>query len=138
MDTVSYYHLPYEAYKSLERQMKKFSETTHVATPGPFYHKSIRLRITPTFIIEFHGPNVRGKGEAVPADEREVARKRELGEDLINYVTSIFTEIAGASETERQPDGESLRLMEVKAMARQALQEIKHRDSDASTRNRHD
>ena len=59
-NTVAYFHLDHEAYKSLERQMKEFRETTHTATPGPFYHKSIRLTITPTLIIEFHGPNVRG------------------------------------------------------------------------------
>ena len=60
MSTVVYFHLDYEAYKELEQQMRKFAETTHTNTPGPFYHKSIRLRINPTMIIEFHGPNVRG------------------------------------------------------------------------------
>lgn len=60
MSAVAYFHLDHEAYKNLERQMKEFRETTHTATPGPFYHKSIRLRITPELIIEFHGPNVRG------------------------------------------------------------------------------
>ena len=60
MSTVAYFHLDYEAYKELEQQMRKFAETTHTNTPGPFYHKSIRLRINPTMIIEFHGPNVRG------------------------------------------------------------------------------
>ena len=58
---VAYMHLDYESYKELEKQMRVFAETTHINTPGPFYHKSIRLRISPDFIIEFHGPNVRGE-----------------------------------------------------------------------------
>lgn len=56
-----YVHLSYEDYKALEQQMKKFEETTHTSTPGPFYHKSIRLRISPDMVMEFHGPNVRGE-----------------------------------------------------------------------------
>lgn len=66
MANVGYFHLDYEAYKELERQMREFKETVHTNTPGPFYHKSIRLRIAPDFVLEFHGPNVRGeetKGE---------------------------------------------------------------------------
>lgn len=61
--TVIYTHLSYENYKELEQQMKTFSETTHISTPGPFYHKAIRLKITPTLTMEFHGPNVRGQGD---------------------------------------------------------------------------
>lgn len=61
MNTVCYFHLDYEAYKSLEAQMRAYAETTHTSTPGPFYHKSIRLKINPQMIIEFHGPNVRGQ-----------------------------------------------------------------------------
>jgi len=57
--TVMYIQLDYEDYKSLEAQMKEFNEQTHVSTPDPFYHKSIRLRIDETTIMEFHGPNVR-------------------------------------------------------------------------------
>lgn len=60
---VIYTHLTYEQYKALEEQMRAFSETTHIATPGPFYHKSIRLKITDSLIMEFHGPNVRGETE---------------------------------------------------------------------------
>ena len=60
MNTVAYFHLDYEAYKNLEKQMRAYAETIHTATPGPFYHKSIRLQINPQMIIEFHGPNVRG------------------------------------------------------------------------------
>lgn len=41
-------------------QLRDFAETTHTSTPGPFYHKSIRLKIDDNLIIEFHGPNVRG------------------------------------------------------------------------------
>lgn len=59
--TVAYFHLTYEDYKALEAQMRRFEETTHTNTPGPFYHKSIRLKIDPSLIIEFHGPNVRGE-----------------------------------------------------------------------------
>jgi len=59
--TVAYLHLTYEDYKDLENQMKLYKETIHTTTPGPFYHKSIRLKVGPNFIIEFHGPNVRGK-----------------------------------------------------------------------------
>jgi hypothetical protein len=58
--TVAYFHLTYEDYRRLEKQMRDFAETTHTSTPGPFYHKSIRLKIDDNLIIEFHGPNVRG------------------------------------------------------------------------------
>ena len=58
--TVAYFHLTYEDYRGLEKQMREFAETTHTSTPGPFYHKSIRLKIDDNLIIEFHGPNVRG------------------------------------------------------------------------------
>lgn len=61
METCLYLHLPYEDYKRLEEQMKKFVETVHTSTPGPFYHKSIRLRVNENTVLEFHGPNVRGK-----------------------------------------------------------------------------
>lgn len=63
--TVAYLQLSYEDYKCLEKQMRAFAETTHVSTPGPFYHKSIRLQISPDLIIEFHGPTVRGMEEEV-------------------------------------------------------------------------
>jgi hypothetical protein len=59
--TVAYFHLAYEDYKRLEKQMREFPETTHTSVPGPFYHKSVRLVIDQNFIIEFHGPNVRGE-----------------------------------------------------------------------------
>lgn len=59
--SVVYTHLTYEDYKSLEQQMKQFAETAH-RTEGGFYHKSIRLKITPTLIMEFHGPMVGGYG----------------------------------------------------------------------------
>ena len=61
--TVAYFHLTYEDYKNLEQQMRQFAETTHTSTPGPFYHKSIRLRIDENLIVEFHGPNVMGEGK---------------------------------------------------------------------------
>lgn len=59
--TVAYIHLTYESYKNLEKQMIAFHETTHTSTPGPFYHKSIRLEIDENLIMEFHGPSVRGE-----------------------------------------------------------------------------
>jgi len=62
--TVAYFHLTYEDYKNLEAQMRAFAETVHTATPGPFYHKSIRLRVNGELIVEFHGPNVRGEEKA--------------------------------------------------------------------------
>ena len=60
--TVQYIHLTYEDYKGLEMQMKKFAETSHTTEPG-FYHKAIRLVITPDLVFEFHGPLVKA-GEA--------------------------------------------------------------------------
>ncbi len=56
---VQYIHLIYEDYKNLEEQMKKFAETSHTTEPG-FYHKAIRLQVTPDLTMEFHGPLVRG------------------------------------------------------------------------------
>ena len=61
MAAVQYTHLSYEDYKKLEEQMKNFKETTH-KSEGGFHHKSIRLRITEGFIMEFHGPLVGGYG----------------------------------------------------------------------------
>jgi len=60
-------HLPYEAYKSLEEQMKSFKETTHTTTGG-FYHRSVRLVVNNDLIIEFHGPLVGGYGHN-PGDQ---------------------------------------------------------------------
>jgi hypothetical protein len=62
MSNVIYMQLTYEDYKALEQQMKTFAETTHTSTPGPFYHKSIRLKVSDSLVMEFHGPNVRGQG----------------------------------------------------------------------------
>ncbi len=58
---VQYTHLSYEEYKSIQKQMKVFEETTHKSTGG-FYHKSIRLVVSDGFIMEFHGPLVGGYG----------------------------------------------------------------------------
>jgi len=65
--SVMYMHLPYEAYKSLEEQMKSFKETTHTTTGG-FYHRSVRLVVNNDLIIEFHGPLVGGYGHN-PGDQ---------------------------------------------------------------------
>jgi hypothetical protein len=59
--SVIYMHISYEHYKELERQMREFNETTHKSTGG-FYHKSIRLKIDDSTIVEFHGPLVGGYG----------------------------------------------------------------------------
>ena len=59
--SVVYVHLSYEDYKHLEEQMRKFAETAHTSTGG-FYHKSIRLRVSDDFVMEFHGPLVGGYG----------------------------------------------------------------------------
>lgn len=56
---VQYIHLDYEAYKSLEEQMRAFRDTLH-KTEGGFYHKSIRLRVGSDLVMEFHGPLVGG------------------------------------------------------------------------------
>ena len=59
--TVQYIHLSYEDYKNLEKQMTEFAETTHTTTgQGNFYHKAIRVQVTPGLMMEFHGPLVRG------------------------------------------------------------------------------
>jgi len=58
---VQYMHLDYESYKALEEQMRAFKETTHKTTDG-FYHKSIRLKLGPDLIVEYHGPLVGGYG----------------------------------------------------------------------------
>ena len=60
--TVLYTSLSYDDYKQLEKQMRKFSETTPTTEPA-FYHKSIRLKINPELTIEFHGPLVRAGEE---------------------------------------------------------------------------
>lgn len=59
--SVIYMHLQYEEYKELERQMRAFAETSHKSTGG-FYHKSIRLKLNESTILEFHGPLVGGYG----------------------------------------------------------------------------
>ena len=58
MENSLYMQVGYEEYKRIETQMKLFPETVHRSTGG-FYHKSIRIQITPTMVIEFHGPLVR-------------------------------------------------------------------------------
>lgn len=59
--TCIYMSLAYEDYKQIEQQMKDFRETTHTGTPGPFYHKSIRIRVTNDLMLELHGPTVKGR-----------------------------------------------------------------------------
>ena len=71
--TVQYIHLTYEQYKGLERQMRAFAETSH-RSEGGFYHKSIRLRIDESLIMEFHGPLVGGYGHT---NAPEIAASKE-------------------------------------------------------------
>lgn len=57
-----YTYLTYEQYKELEKQLNRpfeTLETTHEEMPGPFYHKSVRLKVGDV-TFEFHGPSVRG------------------------------------------------------------------------------
>lgn len=56
--TVMYVQLDYEAYKSMEEQMRAFREAVCTSTGG-FYHKAIRLKISNDLILEFHGPLVK-------------------------------------------------------------------------------
>jgi hypothetical protein len=58
---VMYMHISYEQYKKVETAMREFKETSHTTTGG-FYHKSIRMEITPDFVMEIHGPLVGGYG----------------------------------------------------------------------------
>ena len=75
--SVMYLHLDYEDYKSLEQQMREFKETSHKSTGG-FYHKSIRIKIQDSLVIEFHGPLVGGYGHLEPL---EPGSKKELYEE---------------------------------------------------------
>lgn len=61
--SVQYIHLSYEGFKEFERQCREFNETTH-KTEGGFYHKSLRIRLGPDLIMEFHGPLVGGYGHS--------------------------------------------------------------------------
>lgn len=58
--SVLYLHLTYEHYKAFQQQCLAFAETTH-KTEGGFYHKSLRMIVDDTLIIEFHGPLVGGE-----------------------------------------------------------------------------
>lgn len=53
-----YMSLGYEDYKRIEKQMCEFNETSH-RSEGGFYHKSIRIKITDSMVLEFHGPLVK-------------------------------------------------------------------------------
>ena len=54
-----YMNLNYEEYKSLEKQMKEFPETSH-GKGTDYYHHSVRLKIG-SMNLEFHGPNVKAR-----------------------------------------------------------------------------
>ena len=55
-----YMRLTYEQYKKLEQQLARFKEmeTIHRSVDGA-YHKSYRLQITDSLILEFMGPLVK-------------------------------------------------------------------------------
>lgn len=55
-----YMRLNYEQYKSVENQLRRFNEleTTHKTVDGG-YHKSFRLHVTDSLVIEFMGPLVK-------------------------------------------------------------------------------
>ena len=58
-----YLQLDYDDYKSLEDQLKRWSEieTSHETTDehGRYYHKAIRLNIGDDLTLEFQGPLVK-------------------------------------------------------------------------------
>jgi len=56
--TSLYASMSHEDYKRMEKAMKEFKETTHTTETG-FYHKSIRIPLSDTSVIEFHGPIVK-------------------------------------------------------------------------------
>ena len=56
-----YLRLDYENYKALEAQLRNFAnlETTHGDKKSGTYHKSFRLKLSPTLTLELYGPDVR-------------------------------------------------------------------------------
>lgn len=64
-----YVNLSYEAYKELERQCREFKETAH-GEGTEWYHKSFRFSVAGT-TWEFHGPNVKARGERHPTQEED-------------------------------------------------------------------
>ena len=64
-----YMRLSYNEYKELEMQLRNYEslETTHITTPGTFYHKSFRIKVG-DLTIEFHGPAVKG-GIKLPEED---------------------------------------------------------------------
>lgn len=73
--TVQYLRLEYEEYKAFEDACKAFEETTHKSASG-FYHRSFRVKINESLIMEFHGPLVMaGEGEFdLPKTTKESTR----------------------------------------------------------------
>jgi len=61
---IIYIHLPYEDYKNLEEQCRKFVETKHTTSGTAFYHKAFRVKVNDGLIMEFHGPLVGGPTQA--------------------------------------------------------------------------
>ncbi len=55
-----YFRMTHEQYKQLEHQLANFKqmETTHRTVEGG-YHKSWRLQVTETLLIEFQGPLIK-------------------------------------------------------------------------------
>ena len=101
---IQYVHLTYEEYKNLEKQMRKFNETSHTSEGG-FYHKSIRLKITNDLLMEFHGPLVGGYGH------NEIKNKRSQHKRLMHVCShgkahSAYCQECADETNEELPDEE--------------------------------
>lgn len=72
-----YMRLTYEQYKKLEDQLVRWKEveTTHRTVEGG-YHKSLRLEITDTLIIEFQGPLLKSP---LYSGERQMPSEASIG-----------------------------------------------------------
>jgi len=100
--TAHYIHLSYEEFKSVERQMRAFEETSH-KTEGGFYHKSIRISINDGLVMEFHGPLVGGYGHAQDSPSlRDLAQKIDPEGQLTQALD--FLEWLGTKESEQNED----------------------------------
>ena len=60
MDDI-YLRLDYENYKAVEAQLRDFAslEKTHGSKKSGTYHKSFRLKLSPTLNLELYVPDVR-------------------------------------------------------------------------------
>jgi len=91
--TVLYLHLTYEAYKDLEDQCRDFVETTHVSTPGSFYHKSWRISIGSDLVIEFHAPLVGGDDHQAIAPAKQMEPILERIDHTLDAMLKVLANI---------------------------------------------